>query len=633
MSSSSESYTYATADSLSGSKAPFTLRFTDVKAWVRNLKIVDENGETQVLKKRTILRGVSGSASSGELTMCAGASGAGKSTLLDILSSRATSVESSGSITLNGHPFGLAEFQAVAAYCTQDAIFLATQTPEDVLMFKANMVLPAALSREEKQARVDDVISLLGLEHVRSLQLGEPGVSAHGLNFVDRKKLNIAASLLVNPSVLFVDEFSTGLDAASAYLLALSLKKIAVVRSIIVFATIHQPSVKIFNMFDKALVMALGQMAYEGDVPGATAFLEDNGYPCPRFKNPADHLIQVLDTSDGDEARVQELIDINKKNGGGSGSSGTASRSDEVADAAFGNAISAGPGKRPSGVAKLFQLFKRSVQSTFRNEQGLKAAIGQTIGFGILISILYSLDASQEAAADRVGAFILFAVNPLFLSAQGAAFVFISERSVMLREVADGTYSLELYALSKIVAEIPFQISYQVLFGSIVYFSVGLRATFDQFLIFVAILCLTALTGSAIGLMLGAVTADASVATAMSPVVIIPQMLFVLVSKNTVPVWLRWLREISVVRYAFEAFLINEVEDITFRCTDGERLPNGLCPIQTGKDLLEQREANDDPSGIGFRIGMIAAFYVVYVVLTYVGLRFSLRGQKKTKRE
>merc|ERR1712137_1020006 len=106
-------------------------------------------------------------------------------------------------------------------------------TPDDILGFRANMLLPYSTSAEEKQARVDDVIELLGLEEVRNVRLGEPGVSARGLNFVQRKKLNIAAALLVKPRILFVDEPTTGLDAAMAKSVMLSLQRVANSRKLV----------------------------------------------------------------------------------------------------------------------------------------------------------------------------------------------------------------------------------------------------------------------------------------------------------------------------------------------------------------------------------------------------------------
>jgi len=627
--SESDSYTFVTAGSSNENDEEIVLEFNNIKVWVENFKATKADGSTEVIKRRDILRGVSGKVESGQMTMLMGASGAGKTTLFNVLAGRAHTVESSGSILVNGKHFGLAEFQEISAYVTQDATFLNSMTPDDILGFRANMLLPYSMSAEEKQARVDDVIELLGLEEVRNVRLGEPGVSARGLNFVQRKKLNVAAALLVKPRILFVDEPTTGLDAAMAKSVMLSLQRVANSRKLVVFCTIHQPSVFVYNLFDQALIMALGQIAYSGSVDNIVPHLDKLGYECDEFKNPADHVIQVLDSRDGDEKRVQKLIDAYHADA--SSSSAASDESDMLVDDGT-------PMKRSDRIplyGRMYQLTKRALKVTLYNDKALKASVGQAIIFGILIGIIYSLDNSQAGATDRVGLLFLTTTDAIFLSLQGSVFVLIAERAVFLREVADGIYSMPAYLVSKVASDLPFQVLYQFLFSVIVYFTTGLQQSLGRFLIFVLVQSLVALVGSNLGLVLSAFTGDAATSTALAPVIIVPSMMTagVLISTEAIPVFLRWLKHVSILRYAFTALLLNEAEDaLVFHCTPELQLPNGLCPINTGNELIAQRNANQEPTGIWSRIFILVAFYVFTVFVAYLGLLFSVRNQRKTKR-
>ena len=62
-----------------------------------------------------------------------------------------------------------------------------------------------------------------------------------------------------------------------------------------------------------------------------------------------------------------------------------------------------------------------------------------------------------------------------FNSIQNIILIFPDERPVFLREVNNNMYSVSAYFFGKVISEIPATILTPVIFGSIIYFSIGLN--------------------------------------------------------------------------------------------------------------------------------------------------------------
>lgn len=60
-----------------------------------------------------------------------------------------------------------------------------------------------------------------------------------------------------------------------------------------VICSIHTPSAKIFEMFDKVYVLAEGQCIYQGSGANIVPYMNHLGLSCPLTYNPADFIIEV----------------------------------------------------------------------------------------------------------------------------------------------------------------------------------------------------------------------------------------------------------------------------------------------------------------------------------------------------
>jgi ABC-type multidrug transport system ATPase subunit len=81
-------------------------------------------------------------------------------------------------------------------------------TVKEALMFSARLRLDGSVSEAQVREYVDEVIGIVELQPVQNKLVGMPKVS--GLSVEQRKRLTIAVELVANPSVVFMDEPTSG---------------------------------------------------------------------------------------------------------------------------------------------------------------------------------------------------------------------------------------------------------------------------------------------------------------------------------------------------------------------------------------------------------------------------------------
>ncbi|KAL9350667.1 hypothetical protein Peur_057922 [Populus x canadensis] len=148
-------------------------------------------------------------------------------------------------------------------FITFDEITYSINMPQS-LLFSAWLRLPVEIDNETRKLFIEEVMELVELTPLREALVGLPGVS--GLSTEQRKRLTIAVELVANPSIIFMDEPTTGLDARAAAIVMRTFRN-TVDTGRTVVCTIHQASIDIFESFDELFLLKQGgQEIYVGPV-------------------------------------------------------------------------------------------------------------------------------------------------------------------------------------------------------------------------------------------------------------------------------------------------------------------------------------------------------------------------------
>ncbi len=183
-----------------------------------------------------------------------GASGSGKTTLLNVLSGIEKPCE--GSVVLNGLDIhrNIDETKSMIGYISQDDLLIEDLTVFENLYYNSKLCF-SNLDDGGITELVNKTLSTLGLLDIKDIKVGGP--LNKKISGGQRKRLNIALEIIREPSVLFVDEPTSGLSSRDSENVMDLLKEISLQMKL-VFVVIHQPSSDIFKMFDSLLLLDRG---------------------------------------------------------------------------------------------------------------------------------------------------------------------------------------------------------------------------------------------------------------------------------------------------------------------------------------------------------------------------------------
>ncbi|HER08400.1 MAG TPA: ATP-binding cassette domain-containing protein [Bacteroides sp.] len=239
---------------------------------------------------------------SGKLVGIMGGSGVGKSTLLNVLNGNLKPQQ--GNILINGYDLydenEREKLRGVIGFIPQDDLLIEELTVFQNLYYNARLCLN---DTDEDKIReiVDQVMTDLNIYEIRDLKVGKP--LSKVISGGQRKRVNIGLELIREPSVLFVDEPTSGLSSVDSEMV-MNLLREQVYKGKLVLVNIHQPSSNLYKMFDRIIFMDKGgyQIFYGNPLEAVIYFKTASNHAnanedqCPRCGNvDPDQVLQIIE--------------------------------------------------------------------------------------------------------------------------------------------------------------------------------------------------------------------------------------------------------------------------------------------------------------------------------------------------
>ncbi|CAI9101370.1 OLC1v1038676C1 [Oldenlandia corymbosa var. corymbosa] len=544
-----------------------TVVFQDLQYYVDAPLAVKEHGTPQ--KRLQLLHDITGTFRPGVLTALMGVSGAGKTTLFDVIAGRKTSGTVDGNIQIGGFPKVQKTFTRISGYCEQIDIHSPQITVEESVIFSAWLRLDLSIDSKTRSELVGDVLKTIELDEIKDSLVGVPGVT--GLSTEQRKRLTIAVELVANPSIIFLDEPTTGLDARAAAIVMRAVKNVAATGRTIV-CTIHQPSIDIFEAFDELLLLKSGgRMIYCGPLGQHSCevikyFEGISGVPKIRNNyNPATWMLEV--TSISSEAALGVDFAVVYKNS-----------SLYENNKALAKRLSSPPaGAKPLEFPTEFPqdgwgqfkacLWKQHFSYWRSPSYNFTRFVFLTIT-SLVLGVLFWKQGqkieNQQSLFNALGAIFTGALFLGFNNSSSILPYVSTERSVLYREKFAGMYAPWAYALAQVAIEIPYIFLQVVASTLITYPMIGFYVSAYKIFWYMFSMFCTLLYYNYLGMMMIAMTPSFPLAAILLSTCYNLFNLFggYLIPQPQIPKWWIWLYYLNPTSWTMNAMFTSQYGDI-----------------------------------------------------------------------
>ncbi|EYU37490.1 hypothetical protein MIMGU_mgv1a026680mg [Erythranthe guttata] len=446
--------------------------------------------------------------------------------------------------------------------------------------------LPKNLPKEEKTRHVENIISELGLDRCRTSMIGGP--LFRGVSGGEKKRVSIGQEMLINPSLLLLDEPTSGLDSTTALRILNTVKGLAAGGRTVI-TTIHQPSSRLYHMFDKVVLLSEGCPIYYGLASTALEYFSSVGFSTSVTVNPADLLLDLANgigpdshqgTTDSssddnvqqDPASVREfLVSAYDKN--------IATRlktelcSSDVSSYSYTKeSATRNDAKSRKWCTTWWHQFKILLLRGLRErrfEAFNRLRIFQVLSVAILGGLLWWHTPSSHID-DRIAMLFFFSVFWGFYPLYNAVFTFPQERNMLIKERSSGMYRLSSYFLARTVGDLPLELALPTAFTFIFYWMGGLKADPITFILSLLIVLFSVLVSQGLGLAFGAILMDVKQAATLASVT---TMVFLIAGGyyvRHIPPFISWLKYLSYSYYCYRLLLgVQYNEDDFYECEKG----------------------------------------------------------------
>ncbi|CAI0551230.1 unnamed protein product [Linum tenue] len=583
-------------------------------------------------RKKTVLDDVTFTAKPWEVLAIVGPSGAGKSTLLEILAGKIS--PTAGSVLVNGTPVADEDrrfLNKISGYVTQRDTLFPLLTVEETLMFSAKLRLQK-IPKSELGSRVGSLMQELGLTHAARTRVGDESGRVRGISGGERRRVSIGVDVIHDPKVLILDEPTSGLDSSSALQIVGLLKSMAETRGRTIVLSIHQPGFRIVKLFNSVLFMAGGSVLHHGSADGLGSRLKAVGLQVPGRVNVVEFAMESVETFRervGDCKRgevvvaaavgkrsgkctLQQLFDLNRI-----ADEESAIINIGLEDSEFG--LWGDYHQYPnSWFRETMILTHRFSKNIYRTKELFACRTIQMLISGLVLGSVFSnVKSDLVGAREKVGLFA-FILTFLLSCTTEALPIFLQETEIFKKETSTGSYRVSSYAVANSLIYLPFLLIQSILFSVPVYWLAGLNPTFTAFAFFLLLIWMILYTANSVVLCFSTLVPNFIVGNSLISGVMGSFFLFsgYFVSRGGIPNYWIFMHYVSLFKYPFEAFLINEFSS-QGKCLDTML---GACSV-TGEAVLRE-EGYGGEEGRWRNVAIMACFILFYRFACYLILRF-----------
>lgn len=549
-----------------------------VRVEVRGLckQVLDRTSKTS----RYLLDDISLVIEPGEFVVIFGTSGSGKSTLLDALNGRRPAT--SGTVLYNDMNL-YASFDAVRSsigYVPQQDIVHRRITIQHALEYTAKLRLPPDTSKEEMESYISSVLKKVELTEKAMLPIDTPAPLSGG----QLKRVSLAVELVANPTILFLDEVTSGLDAGTDKRMMHLFGDLAADQKTVICVT-H--SLENIDFCHQVILLHKGKLVYFGPPKEAATYFD-----VPKLSD----VYELLEYSDAKfwaekflQSTYYQTYVLNRLSNRTESSNTTPS-------------IAPTPNhSRWFDWRQTATLMHRYLDLIFSDKKNLAILLLQAPLIALVIGLVFETKgvAAVRAAAESQIFFILV-LSAIWFGTLNSARELVKELPVYLRE-RSVNLGLMPYLASKLVPLAALCLVQCTLLMGIVSLMVSLPGSyFDR----VLVLFVTGMAATCMGLAVSAFVDSNDKAVAVAPILLIPQV----VLSN------------AVVRLGDAGLLAAKCSMISFWALDAMKTTLSL-ESRTVKDIMTNQFIVPISGTYGKNLVMVAVLGSVFLVIAVLGLK------------
>ncbi|RHZ43888.1 uncharacterized protein CDV56_101606 [Aspergillus thermomutatus] len=551
---------------------------------------------------KTIIDRSHGCVKPGEMLLVLGRPGSGCTTLLKVLANRRKGYQSvDGDVFYGSMPYTEAgQYRSQIVMNTEEELFFPTLTVNQTMRFASRLKVPhhrpngITVQQYEDQIR-NFLLASMGISHTHETKVGNEYV--RGVSGGERKRVSIIECLASRASIFCWDNSTRGLDASTALDWTKAIRTMTDVLGLATIVTLYQPGNGIYELFNKVLILDEGKQIFYGPMREARPFMESLGFACRDGANTADYLTgvtvptereimpgyesifprnadEILARYEQTETRKMMALEYDYPSGAG------AAQDTEFFKQSV--ALEKHPGLSNTALTvsfftQVYACVVRQYQIIWGDKPTLIIKQASNLIQALIAGSLFYDSPNTTAGLFTKGGALFFSILYNSLMALSEVTDSFTGRPVMIKHKSFGYYHPAAFCIAQIAADIPIVLFSITIFGIVIYFMVGLKATAAAFFtywisLFVITMCLTAMFRA-----IGAAFKTFDAASKVSGLLISATVIYAgyMIQYPKMHGWFIWIFWIDPIAYSFETLLSNEFHGHTIDCVGSNLIPNG----------------------------------------------------------